>query len=203
MNRLATMVDVGDKKATTRTAIAQGSVTMAASTLAAIRDSQAPKGDVLAAARIAGIMAAKRTPDLDTVVPYAIVDQGGGGVRDRRGAEPGCHHGAGALPGPDGRRDGGADRGSVAALTIYDMAKALDKTMVIGNIRPLEKRGGKSGDWLRKNAESARLRSMMTDHGEVVRHTAAGSGLGAAGGVVAGRRNARRSAGSAGCGRKR
>jgi len=151
----ATMVDVGDKQATTRTAIAQGSVTMSASTLAAVRDERAPKGDVLAAARIAGIMAAKRTPELiplchTLLLTKAAVDFEIDEERSRVviTALVRCQ-------GQTGVEMEALTAVSVAALTIYDMAKALDKTMVIGDIRLLEKRGGKSGDWLREDAQSA------------------------------------------------
>jgi cyclic pyranopterin monophosphate synthase len=131
----ATMVDVGDKASTTRTAVAQGEVHMAPATLQAIRSGETPKGDVLAAARIAGIQGAKRTPDLiplchplllSKVAVEFTIDDGQTGVEME------------ALTAV-----------SVAALTLYDMAKALDKNMVIGNIRLLEKQGGKSGDWRR------------------------------------------------------
>ena len=151
----ATMVDVGDKKATTRSAIAQGSVMMAASTLAAIRDSQAPKGDVLAAARIAGIMAAKRTPDLIPLCHTLLLTKAAVEFEIDEEQSRVVITALVRCQGQTGVEMEALTAVSVAALTIYDMAKALDKTMVIGNIRLLEKRGGKSGDWLRKNAESA------------------------------------------------
>jgi cyclic pyranopterin phosphate synthase len=151
----ATMVDVGDKQVTTRTAIAQGSVTMAASTLAAIRDSQAPKGDVLAAARIAGIMAAKRTPDLIPLCHTLLLTKAAVEFEIDEEQSRVVITALVRCQGQTGVEMEALTAVSVAALTIYDMAKALDKTMVIGNIRLLEKRGGKSGDWLRKNAESA------------------------------------------------
>ena len=151
----ATMVDVGDKKATTRSAIAQGSVMMAASTLAAIRDSQAPKGDVLAAARIAGIMAAKRTPDLIPLCHTLLLTKAAVEFEIDEEQSRVVITALVRCQGQTGVEMEALTAVSVAALTIYDMAKALDKTMVIGDIRLLEKRGGKSGDWLRKNAESA------------------------------------------------
>lgn len=145
----ATMVDVGDKAVTTRTAIARGEVRMAPATLAAIRDGAVPKGDVLAAARIAGIMAAKKTPDLiplchtllltKVAVDFAIDEAGSRVVII---AQVRC-------AGQTGVEMEALTAVSVAALTIYDMAKALEKTMTITGICLVEKRGGKSGDWLR------------------------------------------------------
>lgn len=151
----ATMVDVGDKKATTRSAIAQGSVMMAASTLAAIRDSQAPKGDVLAAARIAGIMAAKRTPDLIPLCHTLLLTKAAVEFEIDEERSRVVITALVRCQGQTGVEMEALTAVSVAALTIYDMAKALDKTMVIGNIRLLEKRGGKSGDWLREDVQSA------------------------------------------------
>ena len=141
----ARMVEVGGKAATARRAVAEGRIAMNAAALTAIRDGTAPKGDVLAAARIAGIMAAKRTGELiplchplalDAVaVECAIEDDG---VRVVAIA---------SLGGRTGVEMEAMTAASVALLTIYDMAKALDKGMVIGGVRLLEKTGGKSGDW--------------------------------------------------------
>ncbi len=145
----AAMVDVGDKAITQRTAVAQGEVRMDPATLAAIREGDVPKGDVLAAARIAGIMAAKRTPELiplchtllltKVAVEFEIDEPGSRVVIT---ATVRCQ-------GQTGVEMEALTAVSVAALTIYDMAKALDKQMVIGNVRLLEKQGGKSGDWKR------------------------------------------------------
>lgn len=145
----ATMVDVGEKAITTRTAIAQGTVTMLPTTLAAIRDGNVPKGDVLAAARIAGIMAAKRTPDLiplchtllltKVAVDFEIDEQNS---RVLIHAQVRCQ-------GQTGVEMEALTAVSVAALTIYDMAKALEKDMTISDIQLVEKQGGKSGDWQR------------------------------------------------------
>lgn len=141
----ARMVNVGGKAETQRVAIAEGRIAMSPEALAAIRDGAVPKGDVLAAARIAGIMAAKKTAELiplchplalDAVtVDFAIED---GGVRVTAGA---------ALSGKTGVEMEALTACSVALLTVYDMAKALDKGMVISGLRLIEKRGGKSGDW--------------------------------------------------------
>jgi cyclic pyranopterin monophosphate synthase len=142
----ARMVDVGAKPVTQRMARAEGRVRLQSATLALILSGSVPKGDVLAAARIAGIMAAKRTseviplchglalssaaiefsaPAADQLLIRAEVH-----CSDRTGVEMEALHAV-----------------SVAALTIYDMCKAVDKTMVIDGIRLIAKRGGRSGDW--------------------------------------------------------
>ena len=141
----ARMVDVGGKPETARVAIASGRIRMNAEALAAIRDGDVPKGDVLAAARIAGIMAAKKTAELiplchpltlDAVgVDFALED---GGVRATATA---------SLTGRTGVEMEAMTATSIALLTIYDMAKAIDKGMVIEDVRLIEKRGGKSGTW--------------------------------------------------------
>jgi len=141
----ARMVDVGAKAETQRLAIASGRITMSAEALAAIRAEDAPKGDVLGTARIAGIMAGKRTGDLipmchplaiDAInVDFSFEDEA---VRATATA---------SLTGKTGVEMEAITAVSVALVTIYDMAKALDKGMVIGDIRLIEKRGGKSGTW--------------------------------------------------------
>ena len=141
----ARMVDIGGKAESQRLAIAEGRITMSAAALAAIRDGAVPKGDVLAAARIAGIMAAKKTAELiplchplalDAVtVDFALEADG---VRAIANA---------SLTGRTGVEMEAMTAGSVALLTVYDMAKAIDKGMVISDIRLIEKRGGKSGHW--------------------------------------------------------
>ncbi|MEY4237853.1 MAG: molybdenum cofactor biosynthesis protein MoaC [Pseudomonadota bacterium] len=141
----ARMVDVGGKAETQRVAVASGRIRMSAAALAAIRDGEVPKGDVLAAARIAGIMAAKKTAELiplchplalDSVtVDFGIEDDA---VRVTASA---------SLTGRTGVEMEALTATSVALLTIYDMAKAIDKGMVIADLRLIEKRGGKSGDW--------------------------------------------------------
>jgi cyclic pyranopterin phosphate synthase len=141
------MVDVSAKPATVREAVAQGQVRMTASTLAAILAGNAPKGDVIGTARLAGIMAAKQTSNLIPLchpLPIHKVEVN---------LEPDS-----ALPGfqIQARVKIKAETGvemealtavAVAALTLYDMAKALDKGMQIENIHLLQKTGGKSGDW--------------------------------------------------------
>ena len=141
----ARMVDVGGKPETARSATAEGRIRMSAAALAAIREDSGPKGDVLAAARIAGIMAAKKTADLiplchplslDAVrVEFAFGDDA---VRVSATA---------SLTGRTGVEMEAMTAACVALLTIYDMAKAVDKGMVIEAVRLVEKTGGKSGHW--------------------------------------------------------
>ena len=141
----ARMVDVGGKAQTARVAVASGCIRMSAEALNAIREGDAPKGDVLAAARIAGIMAAKKTAELiplchplalDAVtVEFAFEDSA---VRATATA---------SLTGKTGVEMEAMTATSIALLTIYDMAKALDKGMIIDGVRLIEKRGGKSGLW--------------------------------------------------------
>lgn len=141
----AHMVDVGAKAATGRRAVAGGRIAMAPEALAAIRAGNAPKGDVLSTARIAGIMAAKRTAELIPLChPLALTsvavefDWEADGISVRATA---------ATTGPTGVEMEALTAASVALLTLYDMAKALDRAMVLGDIRLLEKSGGRSGDW--------------------------------------------------------
>ena len=141
----ARMVDVGGKPETARSATASGRIRMSAEALAAVREGSGPKGDVLAAARIAGIMAAKRTGELiplchplslDAVrLEFAFEDDA---VRATATA---------SLTGKTGVEMEAMTATCVALLTIYDMAKAIDKGMVIEDARLLEKTGGKSGAW--------------------------------------------------------
>jgi cyclic pyranopterin monophosphate synthase len=141
----AHMVDVSAKADTAREAIAEGRITMSADALAAIEEGSAKKGDVLATARIAGIMAAKKTADLIPLchplmlskvsIDFAFEDDG---IRVTTLVR---------LTGQTGVEMEAMTAASVALLTIYDMAKALDKGMVISGIRLLSKSGGKSGDW--------------------------------------------------------
>ena len=141
----AHMVDVGAKAATGRRAVASGRIAMAPEALAAIRAGNAPKGDVLSTARIAGIMAAKRTAELIPLChPLALTsvavefDWEADGISVRATA---------ATTGPTGVEMEALTAASVALLTLYDMAKALDRAMILGDIRLLEKSGGRSGDW--------------------------------------------------------
>lgn len=141
----AHMVDVSAKDDTVREATAEGRISMSADALAAIREGSAKKGDVLATARIAGIMAAKKTPELIPLchplmlskvsVDFTFEDDGILVTTLVR------------LTGQTGVEMEAMTAASVALLTIYDMAKALDKGMVISGVRLLSKSGGKSGDW--------------------------------------------------------
>ena len=143
----ADMVDVGGKAVTTRTATAAGSVTMAPATLQLILSGNSKKGDVVATARLAGIMAAKRTSDLIPLChPLALTKIAVEIEPDP--TLPGFRVTAFAkLDGRTGVEMEALTAVSVACLTIYDMAKAADRGMVIGGIRLLEKSGGQSGDW--------------------------------------------------------
>ena len=141
----AQMVDVGDKPVTTRRAVATGRITMTAQAAAAIAAGSVKKGDVLATARIAGIMAAKRTADLIPLChPLPLTSVAIDLTLDPTGVTATATAATDAKTGVEMEALTAA---SVALLTIYDMAKAIDKAMVIGGVRLIEKTGGKSGDW--------------------------------------------------------
>ena len=141
----ARMVEVGAKPETARSATAKGRAEMSDEARAAIFAGAAPKGDVLAAARIAGIMAAKKTAELIPLChPLALTSVTLDFVPTETGIEATAKV---ALTGRTGVEMEALTAVSVALLTVYDMAKALDKAMVIGGIRLVEKTGGKSGDW--------------------------------------------------------
>ena len=143
----ARMVDVADKPITTRTAIAEGRVLMRPETLRMILEGNAKKGDVLGAARIAGIMAAKRTHELIPLChPLAL---------SRVELEIEAEEAPAALrvaasvrvTGQTGVEMEALTAAAVACLTIYDMAKAVDRAMTITGVRVLEKTGGQSGEY--------------------------------------------------------
>ncbi|WP_176590468.1 cyclic pyranopterin monophosphate synthase MoaC [Sphingobium sp. EM0848] len=141
----ARMVDVSAKAVTAREAVATGHIAMSEDAAAAIAQGLVKKGDVLAVARVAGIMAAKRTAELIPLChPIALssvtIDFGLGsaGVTVTATAR---------TAGQTGVEMEALTAATVALLTVYDMAKALDKTMVIGEVRLLAKKGGKSGNW--------------------------------------------------------
>jgi cyclic pyranopterin phosphate synthase len=143
----AHMVDVSDKPATKRVAVAAGYVKMSAETLDIVTSGTAAKGDVMGVARLAGIMGAKRTADLIPLchpLPLSRVaveleaDAALPGLRLRATA---------ATTGSTGVEMEALTAVSVACLTVYDMAKAVQKDMEIGGVRLLSKTGGKSGDW--------------------------------------------------------
>lgn len=141
----ARMVDVGGKSATDRVAVASGLITMNATAIQAIGTGNATKGDVLGTARIAGIMAAKRTGELIPLCHPLGVEA----VHIDFAFEPNAVRATAtaSLTGKTGVEMEAMVAVSTALLTIYDMAKAIDKAMVIGDIRLIKKRGGKSGDW--------------------------------------------------------
>jgi len=143
----ARMVDVSDKAATTRTAVAEGFVAMQAETLALLQSGETPKGDVLATARIAGIMAAKRTHELiplchplnlSKVAVHLEPNDKPPGVRVTAEVK---------TAGQTGVEMEALTAVSVACLTLYDMLKSVDRAMSFDGIRLLEKSGGRSGDW--------------------------------------------------------
>ncbi len=139
----ASMVDVSAKASVARRAVAAGQITMTAEAFAKVRNAEMPKGDVLGTARIAGVMAAKRTADLIPLChPLALTDVQVRFTLDA--ALPGVHCEAEAKTvGPTGVEMEALTAVSVALLTIYDMAKAVDSTMVIGNVRLKEKQKAK------------------------------------------------------------
>jgi cyclic pyranopterin phosphate synthase len=141
----AHMVDVSAKDATERVAVAEGFVVMSAATLKLIVEGNAKKGDVLGTARVAGIMAAKRTSDLIPLChPLALSKVTLDITPDE--ALPGCRVEASVkVTGPTGVEMEALTAVSVACLTIYDMIKAVERGVHIEGIRLLEKRGGKSG----------------------------------------------------------
>ena len=144
----AHMVDVGAKNETHRVAVAAGTIRMQPETLALIESGNAKKGDVLGIARIAAIMAAKRTSDLIPLChPLALtrvavdfeIDAAASSVHCRAQVE---------LYGKTGVEMEALTAVQIGLLTIYDMCKAADRGMVMTNVRVLEKHGGKSGDWM-------------------------------------------------------
>ncbi len=142
------MVDVGDKTSTHRVAVAAGRICMRPETLQLIVSGNAKKGDVLGVARVAAIQGAKRTAELIPLChPLALtriaidfdVDQAGNAVECRAQVE---------THGPTGVEMEALTAVQVGLLTIYDMCKAVDRAMVISNVRLLEKQGGKSGSYV-------------------------------------------------------
>ena len=145
----ARMVDVGGKEVTKRRAVARGSLRMAPATLEKIEASAIAKGDVLATARLAGIMAAKRTAELIPLChPLPVTSVAVDLTPDRNGAALDIAATV-SCTGRTGVEMEALTAVSVAALTVYDMCKAIDRGMTIGDIRLEEKSGGRSGDWSR------------------------------------------------------
>jgi cyclic pyranopterin monophosphate synthase len=147
------MVDVGGKPSSQRLAVARGEVLMTRETLELVRRGAVGKGDVLTVARVAGIQAAKRTSDLiplchplplDHVEVELIMDESLPGIRIQAAAR---------TTGRTGVEMEALTAVAVAALTVYDMTKAAEKTLRIQNIRLVEKHGGRSGDWVAPDEE--------------------------------------------------
>ena len=144
----ARMVDVGDKPTSRRRAVARAAVEMAEATLAAIVSGTMPKGDVLAVARIAGIAAAKRTDELIPLCHTLPLD--GVHVRFRAGERRLEIEAEAQVSGRTGVEMEALTAAGVAALTIYDMCKAIDRGMVITDLRLVRKEGGRTGLWQRE-----------------------------------------------------
>ena len=142
----AVMVDVGAKGVTQRRAVAEARVVMLPATLALIRGGTAKKGDVLGVARLAGIMAAKRTADLIPLCHPLALDSVAVGL-EPEGEDTVRIQATVACTGRTGVEMEALTAASVAALTVYDMCKAVDRGMRVEGLRLLEKQGGKSGDW--------------------------------------------------------
>ena len=151
----ARMVDITGKDETVREAVARGVITMQPGTLRMIQEGSAPKGDVLAVARLAGVMAAKRVPDLiplchpllltSAEVQFTPIEKSG-----RLDIESRIK-----MTGRTGAEMEALTAVAMAALTVYDMCKAVDKEMVISSIRLVAKKGGKSGTYRRPGENGA------------------------------------------------
>lgn len=150
----AHMVDVAGKDETKRIAVARGSIRMKAETFALIRDGHAKKGDVLGVARIAAIQGAKRTADLIPLChPLALTRVAVEFTLDE--TLPGVHCSAQVETlGRTGVEMEALTAVQVGLLTIYDMTKAVDRGMVITDVKVMEKHGGKSGDWVAQSQSS-------------------------------------------------
>ncbi len=148
----AHMVDVGKKVISSRHARAQATVKMQTTTLTRVMSGDLPKGDVLAVVRTAGIMAAKKTSELIPLCHPLMITRVQIDI-ERSGEETVIIEAEVACSGQTGVEMEALTAVSVAALTLYDMCKAIDRGMTIENIRLLEKAGGKSGHWLRETEE--------------------------------------------------
>lgn len=146
-NGKARMVDVGEKRETNRTAIARGTIKMNEETLIKVKEGQMKKGDVLAVAQVAGIMGAKRTSDVIPMCHNIFIN--GIDLRFEIDEENSVINieAEAKTTGKTGIEMEALTAVSIAALTIYDMCKAVDKGMIIDNIRLIKKTGGKSGEF--------------------------------------------------------
>jgi cyclic pyranopterin monophosphate synthase len=150
----ANMVDIAEKDVTTRTARAEGFVAMKAETLDLLERGEAKKGDVLATARIAGIMAAKRTPELIPLCHALALSKISVEFTPTR-TPPGLHVTASVkVDGKTGVEMEALTAVSVACLTVYDMLKAVDKGMSFSGIRLVEKTGGRSGTYIADSGDT-------------------------------------------------
>jgi cyclic pyranopterin phosphate synthase len=147
----ARMVDISQKGETCRVAVASAKVNMKPETLAALKSASLKKGDVIATARIAGIMAAKKTPDLIPLCHTILIDEVSVDF-DISGEDSVGISATAKSTGKTGVEMEALVAASVAALTVYDMAKAVDKGMTITDIRLESKTGGKSGTYRRKQS---------------------------------------------------
>jgi cyclic pyranopterin phosphate synthase len=146
----ARMVDVSDKAPTPRVARAEGRLTCLPATLAAVREGKAPKGSVIATAELAGTMAAKRTADLIPLCHPLPLTKAAVTIEPDE-TLPGFRVWAEARTvGPTGVEMEALTAVTIACLTLFDMLKAIDRTMEIGGIRVVSKQGGRSGDWTRE-----------------------------------------------------
>jgi cyclic pyranopterin phosphate synthase len=143
------MVDVSAKAVTARRAVAEATVSMSAETLSLVIDGGGPKGDVLGVAELAGVMGGKRTSELIPLChPLALTDLQVSITPDRAGGMLRIRAEA-ATTGQTGVEMEAMTAASVAALTVYDMVKGVERGVTIGGVRLLAKSGGKSGDWVR------------------------------------------------------
>jgi cyclic pyranopterin phosphate synthase len=143
------MVDVSDKPATARRAVAEALVRLSQETLSLVIDGSGPKGDVLLVAELAGVQAAKRTSDLIPLCHPIVLTDVSVEITPDRTAGVLRIRAATATVSQTGVEMEALTAASVAALTVYDMVKGVDRTAEIANIRLLEKTGGKSGEWHR------------------------------------------------------
>lgn len=146
------MVDVSDKPPTSRRAVAEAEVTVSQETLSLIIDGSGPKGDVLTVAELAGVMAGKRTAELIPLChPIALTDLAVE-IRPDRAASAVRIRSSAATVGPTGVEMEALTAAAIAALTVYDMVKGVDRGVEIRFVRLLEKSGGRSGEWRREAA---------------------------------------------------
>ncbi|MFN3130659.1 cyclic pyranopterin monophosphate synthase MoaC [Roseibium sp.] len=143
----ANMVDVSEKETTHRIAVARGQITMRAETLELIRSGNAKKGDVIGTARIAGILAAKKTHELIPLCHPLMLSKVNVDIEPDDSLPGLVVTATTKVSGQTGVEMEALTACSLTCLTIYDMAKAVDRGMVIGDIRLIEKAGGKSGHW--------------------------------------------------------